>query len=236
MSSLRAPGRGDQLWARPGYRHAEGWSALVEVLRVGVRLPSERSVAVVEYLRGQPLLPIWRLAVANIGALDEGNVPIELAVTTPALFDTLTPPDRPRVPVVLAVERDADQDLSMLVGSPGVRGMVFPDDPPETLALGIAAAASHGVWLPVAFWQQLERSAAAAAVRASSLTPAETETLRLIARGMTNSEIARVRHVQTSTVKYHVRNVLIKTGATSRHELIVLANHRGASGREKDSH
>jgi DNA-binding CsgD family transcriptional regulator len=52
------------------------------------------------------------------------------------------------------------------------------------------------------------------------LTPRELDVLRLMARGLTNLEIAEALVVREGTVKYHVKNVLRKLGATSRADAV----------------
>jgi LuxR family transcriptional regulator, regulator of acetate metabolism len=53
-----------------------------------------------------------------------------------------------------------------------------------------------------------------------SLTTRELDVLRLLARGQTNLEIARALVVREGTVKYHVKNILRKLGATSRADAV----------------
>jgi DNA-binding NarL/FixJ family response regulator len=53
-----------------------------------------------------------------------------------------------------------------------------------------------------------------------SLTPRELEILRLLAQGNTNLEIATALMVREGTVKYHVKNILRKLGATSRADAV----------------
>jgi DNA-binding CsgD family transcriptional regulator len=61
----------------------------------------------------------------------------------------------------------------------------------------------------------------AALVRtADTLTPRELDVLRLLARGNTNLAIARALVVREGTVKYHVKNILRKLGATSRADAV----------------
>ena len=55
---------------------------------------------------------------------------------------------------------------------------------------------------------------------ADALTPRELDVLRLLARGQTNLEIARTLVVREGTVKYHVKNILRKLGATSRADAV----------------
>jgi DNA-binding NarL/FixJ family response regulator len=68
-----------------------------------------------------------------------------------------------------------------------------------------------------------ELSAAAIASEAGpvgTLTARELDVLRLLARGQTNLEIARELVVREGTVKYHVKNILRKMGATSRADAV----------------
>ncbi len=53
-----------------------------------------------------------------------------------------------------------------------------------------------------------------------ALTPRELQVLRLLARGRTNLAIANELVVREGTVKYHVKNVLRKLGATSRADAV----------------
>ncbi len=53
-----------------------------------------------------------------------------------------------------------------------------------------------------------------------SLTPRELEVLRLLARGSTNRAIANALVVREGTVKYHVKNILRKLGASSRTDAV----------------
>jgi LuxR family transcriptional regulator, regulator of acetate metabolism len=81
-----------------------------------------------------------------------------------------------------------------------------------------------------------DRGAAAGAAAASAivdtLTARELEVLRLLARGQTNLAIANALVVREGTVKYHVKNILRKLGATSRADAVsryVRATAAGAS-------
>jgi LuxR family transcriptional regulator, regulator of acetate metabolism len=53
-----------------------------------------------------------------------------------------------------------------------------------------------------------------------ALTARELDVLRLLARGQTNLEIARQLVVREGTIKYHVKNILRKMGATSRADAV----------------
>jgi DNA-binding NarL/FixJ family response regulator len=59
------------------------------------------------------------------------------------------------------------------------------------------------------------------------LTSREQATLELVARGLTNPQIADRLTVSVSTVNFHVHNVLNKLGAKTRTEAVVIAAREG---------
>jgi len=67
---------------------------------------------------------------------------------------------------------------------------------------------------------------------ADALTARELEVLQLLARGQTNLEIARTLVVREGTIKYHVKNILRKLGATSRADAVARFARAGGGSPE----
>lgn len=61
------------------------------------------------------------------------------------------------------------------------------------------------------------------------LTPRELEVLELVARGLSNEELAAVLHVSGNTVKTHISSLLAKLHARDRAQLVITAYEHGIS-------
>jgi DNA-binding NarL/FixJ family response regulator len=59
------------------------------------------------------------------------------------------------------------------------------------------------------------------------LSPREREMFTLVARGLSNTEIATEAYLSEATVKSHVRSVLQKLGMRNRVQIVVFAYENG---------
>jgi DNA-binding NarL/FixJ family response regulator len=116
----------------------------------------------------------------------------------------------------------------------GASGFLLKDVPPEQLAAGIRIVAQGEALLAPSITKRLiQEFAAAAPVNApppkglDELTARELEVFRLIARGLSNAEIAAELIVSETTVKTHVARVLMKLGLRDRVQAVVLAYEAG---------
>jgi DNA-binding NarL/FixJ family response regulator len=116
----------------------------------------------------------------------------------------------------------------------GASGFLLKDTPPEQLADGIRAVASGEALLaPTVTRRLIEEFARVGPVpkarpqELDELTQRELEVLRLMARGMSNAEIAETLVLGETTIKTHVTHVLGKLGLRDRVQAVVLAYESG---------
>jgi len=138
--------------------------------------------------------------------------------------------------VVLTTHADEASILDALHA--GARGYLTKDAGIAEISRAIQAAAAHQAVLDPLVQSQLlaaASSAAPAAARADQvlpdeLTPREAEVLSLIARGLSNREIAETLVVSEATVKTHVNHVFSKIGARDRAQAVHYAYTHGLAG------
>jgi len=114
----------------------------------------------------------------------------------------------------------------------GASGFLLKDVSPEHLIASVRMVASGDALLAPSVTRRLiERFAcppdAAAQPSLSALTDREREVLALIARGLSNAELAERMHLGETTIKTHVGRVLSKLGLRDRAQAVVLAYETG---------
>ncbi|MDI6520599.1 two-component system response regulator [Streptomyces sp. KO7888] len=119
----------------------------------------------------------------------------------------------------------------------GASGFLVKDAQPEELLSGIRAVATGDAVVAPSLTRRLldayvhhlpataepNGSPDSADPRLAPLTERETEILRVMGQGWTNTEIAQRLHLAESTVKTHVGRILAKTGSRDRVQAVILA-------------
>src|SRR3954447_11961281 len=142
--------------------------------------------------------------------------------------------DRPRVLMLTTFELDEYVYESLRAGA---SGFLLKDVPADQLVAGIRVVAEGEALLAPSVTKRLisDFSAAGAAKAMEETPPAgldelttrEMEVFKLIARGMSNHEIATELVVSETTVKTHVARILMKLGLRDRVQAVVLAYESG---------
>ncbi|MFC4335421.1 response regulator [Salininema proteolyticum] len=114
----------------------------------------------------------------------------------------------------------------------GASGFLLKDAPPNRLLQGVRTVASGTALLAPEVTRQLvgkyaSRIRPAEAERDVPLTPRELEVLRLIAEGLSNSEIAGALVISPETVKTFVSRILAKLSLRDRVQAVVYAYRNG---------
>jgi DNA-binding NarL/FixJ family response regulator len=114
----------------------------------------------------------------------------------------------------------------------GASGFVLKDDPPEQLIAAVRIVAAGDALLSPAITKRVIKqftriSRPAPPKELEELTAREHEILRLIASGLSNSDIGKQLYISETTVKTHVTHILQKLGLHDRVQAIVLAHQTG---------
>jgi DNA-binding NarL/FixJ family response regulator len=134
--------------------------------------------------------------------------------------------------VILTTFEDDDYIFGAL--SAGASGFLLKRTRPEELIAAIhTVAAGDSLLSPSVTSRVIERMAgqppadAALHSRLDELTPRETEVLALVARGLSNTEIAADLVIEESTVKTHLKRVLVKLRVRDRVQAVIFAYESG---------
>jgi DNA-binding NarL/FixJ family response regulator len=139
----------------------------------------------------------------------------------------------PEVKVIILTTFEQD-DYIFGALSAGASGFLLKRTRPEELIAAIhSVAAGDSLLSPSVTSRVIERMARQLPAdpaddrRLEELTPRETEVLELVARGLSNGEIAASLVIEESTVKTHVKRILAKLGARDRVQAVIFAFESG---------
>ena len=116
----------------------------------------------------------------------------------------------------------------------GASGFLLKDAPPDQLIAAVRCSAAGDALIDPSITRRLigrfahaARPAALQPAQLKELTQRELDVLRLVARGLTNAEIAADLVVEESTVKTHVSRILMKLSLRDRVQAVVVAYESG---------
>jgi DNA-binding NarL/FixJ family response regulator len=138
--------------------------------------------------------------------------------------------------IIILTTFDLDQYVYAALTA-GASGFLLKDTSPEQLVAAVRMVRAGDALLAPSITRRLvERFAPQAASRPaihgdlSDLTPRELEVLRMLARGLSNAELAAQLTLSEATVKTHVARILAKLQLRDRVQAVVLAYETGLVG------
>lgn len=163
-------------------------------------------------------------------------------ITASSRHDPAIPAEHPGPRVIVLTTFEIDEYVYEAVRA-GASGFLLKRTPPEELLNGIRTVAEGDALLAPSVTRRLLAEFAKATsespkptgVRNRSLdrlTEREREVLVLIAQGLSNAEIARTVYVAETTVKTHVRRILMKLELRDRVHAVVYAFQTGLVTRD----
>jgi len=140
--------------------------------------------------------------------------------------DGTTPPR-----VLMLTTFDLDEYVYDALRS-GASGFLLKDLPAAQLVAGVRTVGAGDALLAPAITRRLIEEFVSTAPDSlppglDDLTPRELEVFRLVAKGLSNAEIAQELIIAETTVKTHVARLLMKLGVRDRVQAVVLAYEAG---------
>jgi DNA-binding NarL/FixJ family response regulator len=139
----------------------------------------------------------------------------------------------PTTRVLILTTYDADDYVYEALRA-GASGFLLKDAPADQLVTAVRSLAAGDALIDPVITRRLisrftlaARGPAGLPAELEQLTLRELDVFRLIARGLSNLEIARELVVEENTVKTHVSRILMKLGLRDRVQAVVLAYETG---------
>ncbi|ANP53535.1 DNA-binding NarL/FixJ family response regulator [Streptomyces griseochromogenes] len=201
------------------------------LVRAGLRavLEAQPDIEVVgEAADGAAVIPLVRRLRPDVVAMDVRMPLMDGIEATRAVLRTVDAP--PRILVVTTFEDDEFVYEALRAGADGF--LLKRARPAEIVHAVRLVAEGESLLFPASVRRLAARygdgdRAARAPLSGAGLTEREAEVLRLMARGLSNAEIAARLVVGTETVKSHVSAVLAKLGARDRTQAVIAAYESG---------
>jgi DNA-binding NarL/FixJ family response regulator len=131
---------------------------------------------------------------------------------------------QPGLPVLVLTTYESDTDILRAIEA-GATGYLLKDTPREELFAAIRSVARGKAVLAPTIAMRLLRQKNLPVNEA--LSARELEVLKLVARGLSNKEIARTLHLSEATVKTHLLHLFEKLGVSDRTAAVTVSLERG---------
>jgi DNA-binding NarL/FixJ family response regulator len=201
------------------------------LMRAGLRgiLANDEAIEVVgEAADGRDAIYRTRLLRPEVVLMDVRMPDLDGISATRKLLDAF--PDT-RVVILTTFEQD---DYIFGALRAGASGFLLKRTRPEELVAAVhTIAAGDSLLSPSVTSRVIERMAqqpgpdASRDARLDELTPRERDVLELLARGLSNAEIAAALRIEESTVKTHVKRLLAKLRVRDRVQAVIFAHQSG---------
>jgi DNA-binding NarL/FixJ family response regulator len=202
-----------------------------DLMRTGLRgvLSSDEAIEVVgEASDGREAVYRSRLLQPAVVLMDVRMPDLDGISATRAVLAAL-----PDVKVVILTTFEQDDYIFGALGA-GASGFLLKRTRPEELVAAVhTIAAGDSLLSPSVTSRVIERTAqqpgpdASSDARLDELTTREREVLELVARGLSNGEIAAELVIEESTVKTHVKRILAKLDVRDRVQAVIFAYESG---------
>ena len=129
--------------------------------------------------------------------------------------------ESPAARLLMLTTYDAEEDIRRALDA-GASGYLLKDSSQDDLITALLAVQRGERWLPANIARRLREH-----TQEAPLSPRQLEVLELLAKGLSNKEIAGVLGFTTDGTKAHLRTIFAKLGVADRTEAVVNAIQRG---------
>ncbi|ATL25207.1 response regulator [Streptomyces formicae] len=225
----------DQTLVRTGFRMilgADGIDVVAEATNGAEAVEAAR--------RTHPDVVLMDVRMPEMDGLEATRRILTVSEAPPSAPAEETPfPEAPRVIILTTFDLDRYVYAAL---SAGASGFLLKDVTPEQLTAAVRTVRTGDALLAPAITRRLVRRFAGGEHRHGArhgddatalhrdlapLTPRELEVLGLLARGLSNAELAARLHLAEATVKTHVARILAKLGLRDRVQAVIVAYETG---------
>jgi DNA-binding NarL/FixJ family response regulator len=199
------------------------------LVRAGLRaiLEAQPDIDIVgEAADGAAVVPLVRRLIPDVVAMDVRMPLLNGIEATRAVLREINNP--PKILVITTFENDEYVYQALRAGANGF--LLKRSRPAEIVHAVRLVMAGDSLLFPAALRSlaaEYGNATARRTMQRAALTEREAATLRLMARGLSNADIAAQLIVGTETVKSHVSSVLGKLGARDRTQAVIAAYESG---------